>query len=419
MSRSYGDRGTYGAHPLTGRLPMTFVAFMPTDEPACARINPMSNDPFNIPLDELRKRRSAKWTLAPEGALPLWVAEMDVRLAEPITARLREAIDLSDTGYSPGDAGLAREFAGFAQRNWDWEVDPELCTGYPDLGASGVATLQHFAGSDGRVVITPPVYNSFYVWLRDAGLVPEEVTLAPDGTPDLDGIDRALASGIRVVLISNPHNPFGRLWRREELTELAEIADRNNATVISDEIHAPLTHPGNTFVPFLTVSETARRRGIALHSASKAWNLAGLKSSLVVRAPESPTFPVAEEAPWSMGLLGVLAAEVAFSPAGEPWLYDVRSRLQERSRHVLDRLASELPKVRVAIPEAGYLMWLDLREAMPADNDPSATLVAKEKLFLSPGHWYGEAGRGFARLNIATSETILDDALDRLVRAAS
>lgn len=189
---------------------------------------------------------------------------MDVRLAEPITAALREAEESSDTGY-PGDGpAYAEAFAAFADARWGWHGDPQLCIGYPDLNASGVAVVAHFARAEGRVVITPPVYNAFYVWRNDAGLQPVEVPLGVNtGIPDLDGIAAALADGVRVVLISNPHNPLGRLWRREESARLADLAAQHDAVVISDEIHAPLTFPGQEFVPYLTVSENASTRGLA------------------------------------------------------------------------------------------------------------------------------------------------------------
>lgn len=381
----------------------------------------MITDPFDIPLDQLRRRASAKWSRVAPDALPLWVAEMDVRLADPISARLQEAVELGDTGYCGSIDRMATEFAGFAQRNWEWSPDPALCIGYPDLGAAGRATLTGLAGDDRRVLITPPVYNAFYMWLRDAGLQVVEASLAtPSGEPDLEAIGRAFADGVKVALISNPHNPLGRLWRRDELSALADLAERYGASVVSDEIHAPLTHPGRSFVPFLTVSDAARAHGVAMHSASKAWNLAGLKASMVVRDAASPQFHIEEEAGWNLGHFGILAAEVAWSPAGEPWLNDIRGRLAERAHHVAQRLASDLTKARVVIPEASYLLWVDLREVLPGVDDPAAVIEQRTGLVVSPGPIFGgAAGAGHVRMNLGTSMTILDDAVDRMVRALS
>lgn len=383
-------------------------------------------DPFDIPLDELRRRRSAKWTIAPAGSLPLWVAEMDVRLAAPVREALQEALDVSDTGYAGDSTGLAEAFAGYAARTWGWRPDPALMAAFPDLAASGTAALARFAGEDGRAVVTTPVYNAFFEWLTEAGVTPVEVPLARTGSdgggdgsdvaPDLEGIGRALADGARTVLISSPHNPLGRLWRRAELERLAEMADAHGAVVIADEIHAPLTHPGHEFVPFLSVSEAARRCGIALHSASKGWNVAGLKASLVVRADGGPTLPVPSSARSGLGLLGVIAGEAAFT-AGDGWIDDVRARLADRAAHARDRLAAELPAARAVAPEAGYLMWVDLADALPGDEDPAATILARTGLYVSAGHAFGELGRTCVRLNLGTSWTVLDEAIDRLVSA--
>lgn len=379
-------------------------------------------DPFDIPLAELRHRRSAKWTRIPEGALPLWVAEMDVRLAGPIRERLADALAIDDTGYAGDPSAYKEALAGFAERTWGWRPDPAGMTLYPDLAASGAVALAQLAGDDSRAVICPPVYNAFYRWLEDAGVRGVEVPLhtggADPGSPDLDGIERALADGVRVVLISSPHNPLGRLWRREELERLAVIADRHGATVIADEIHAPLAHPGHEFVPYLSLGPAARRSGVALHSASKAWNLAGLKASALIRAEEGPRLEHTPEVEFSIGLMGLLAGEVAFSPESGPWLDDVRERLAARAAHVIARLGAELPAAHVAAPEAGYLLWVDLREAMPGDDEPAATILERTGLFVSAGHHFGDAGRGFVRLNVGTSMEIVDDAIDRLVRAA-
>ncbi|MDO5662793.1 MAG: aminotransferase class I/II-fold pyridoxal phosphate-dependent enzyme [Brachybacterium sp.] len=379
-------------------------------------------DPFDFPLEQLRRRRSAKWTRIDPDALPLWVAEMDVHLAEGIRSRLQEALDLSDTGYSGDPTRMKDAFASFARDVWDWDPDPARMTAYPDLAASGVAALAHFAGDDRRAVLCPPVYNAFTFWFQDAGVTPVEVPLitgAEDpGAPDLAGIERAFADGVRVALISSPHNPLGRLWRREELSRLAQIAAAHDAVVIADEIHAPLTHPGHEFVPYLSVSEDARRTGIALHSASKGWNLAGLKASLTVETADGPRLPHSSEVEYSIGLFGLLAAEAAFSD-GRDWLENVRACIAERAAHVAARLKAELPAAGLTVPEAGYLMWIDLREVLPDEDRPAHLIHRRSGLFLSPGHTFGTPGRGHVRLNLATSWTILDDAIDRLVAAVN
>lgn len=228
-------------------------------------------DPFDLPLETLQRRRSAKWTHAPHPGLPMWVAEMDVRLAEPITRVLHDAIELGDTGY-PGDhAALAEAFAGFAERRWGWRPDVSRTQTFSDLGASGAALLRLLAGPSGTVVLTTPVYNAFQLWCAAAGVTPVEVPLRPateSARLDIDGIEQALAAGTRLVMLCSPHNPTGAVPTREELVALADAAERHGAIVIADEIHAPLTHPGTDFTPYLSVSDAARRTGVCIDRKS-------------------------------------------------------------------------------------------------------------------------------------------------------
>lgn len=378
------------------------------------------SDPFDIPLETLRRRTSAKWSRVGKNALPLWVAEMDVELAPAITQRCQEAIALGDTGYSGDTTAMREAFANFAQSRWGWGLDAQECYTYPELSMCGAELMAQFAGIDGRVIITPPVYNSFYQWAKAADVELVEVPLKNDpyGAPDLDAIDAAFADGVPAILISQPHNPYGRLWTREELMSLAASAHKHGAKVISDEIHAPLTYPGEEFVPFLSVSDEARACGVALHSASKAWNTPGLKASIVVRDENGPTFKRSDETDWMLGNLGVCATEEAFKNSVE-WLDTVCEQLVIRRDHIEKRLSDALPDVRMSHPEAGYLMWLDMRDVLPGLDEPGAYIHEKTDLFLAEGNKYGAIGAGHVRLNFATSMTILDDALDRIISACT
>ena len=379
----------------------------------------VSADPFDIPLATLRRRRSAKWTLAPDGSLPAWVAEMDVTLAPAVASALHDAGDLSDTGYAGDDGSFVAAFGSFASARWGWQPAPERCLVFADLSASGSSVLTQLAGSDGRVAFTPPVYNAFYSWLAASGLQAVEVPLvdvSTGGKFDLSGMASVLASGVRVILLSHPHNPTGRVWTADELAAVADLAESAGATVVSDEIHAPLTYPGVPFTPFLTVSPAARRVGVALHSASKAFNLAGLKASVVVTDPAGPSVQHGDEDAWGVGLFGLLAGEAAFRD-GTEWLDAVASGLAARAEHIRSRLADS--PIGYQPPTASFLAWLDFRSALPGDDDPAATILSRTGLFLSSGPTFGTGGAGFARLNFATSWDLLDDALDRVLAAVS
>lgn len=379
--------------------------------------------PFDaVTLAELRERRSAKWSHYPADVLPAWVAEMDYPLATPITRALTAAILRHDCGYADvGDLGSV--FAGWAAATYGWSIAPADVRLVADV-MTAVAELVRLATEPGdAIVIDPPVYPPFASTILGHGRRLVQVPLGSDGGRpclDLDGLARAYAGGARMHLLCSPHNPTGIVHSHASLAALAELADRHGVLVVADEIHAPLTLAGATHVPFLAVSEAAARRGVGLASASKTWNLAGLKAALVVTAsPEAKaaTARLGPELAWHAGHLGVLAARAAFLD-GEPWRQQVKAIL-DRNRALLGRLlAAALPEVRYRPPEAGYLAWLDCA-GLGLARDPAAVFLERGRVALSPGPSFGPGGAGHARLNLATTRALLEDAVGRMAAAVA
>ncbi|WP_331454260.1 aminotransferase class I/II-fold pyridoxal phosphate-dependent enzyme [Microbacterium mangrovi] len=233
------------------------------------------------PMATLRRRTSEKWRSYPDDVLPMFVAEMDFPLAPAIKTALHEAVELGDTGYiNPFDRGAARAFSDFAAARWGWTPDPRRMGITTDVSVVIVESLRRLIAPGDGVIITPPVYPPFYDMVPEAGGTVVEVPLTDDGAQyrlDLAGIDRALAAGARGILLCSPHNPVGLVHDRATLAELSRIVARHGGLVIADEIHAPLTHHGVEFTPYLTVSDEAREHAIAAESGSKAFNLAGLR----------------------------------------------------------------------------------------------------------------------------------------------
>lgn len=378
--------------------------------------------PFSLTLEDMRTHRSAKWSRIPEGVLPAWTAEMDVRTAPAIAEALQLAISRSDFGYAGAPEPVVEAFAGFARDTWGWDLaaTPGRARLFADVGHGASEILRALAEPGDRVVINPPVYLSFYPWLAKLGLEPLEVPMldvASGGRLDLDGMRHALASGARLILLCSPHNPLGYVYSAEELAAVADLAAEHDAVVISDEIHAPLVHPGSPrpFVPFLTVSDTAREVGIALHSPSKAWNTAGLKLAIGVTAAEGRWPHLAGETDWAPSILGQYAAIAAYTD-GRDWLDRVRAEIEERTAQLVPLLAEHLPAVRCQPGHASYLAWLDCRELHLGD-DPARTFLEKGRVMLSPGPAFGAGGAGHARLNIGTSPELMTEAVRRMAAA--
>jgi cystathionine beta-lyase len=377
-----------------------------------ASLNPELTE---IPLERLRRRRSAKWAMHPE-ALPAWVAEMDFPLATPVKRALVEAVELDDCGYAaPAEFGLAEAFAEFAAARLGWEVDPAAVSATPNVVAAITAVLATIVEPGARVVINPPVYHPFFAIVAELGCELAEAPLV-DGELDLEAVEREFAAGAAALILCSPHNPSGSVPSREQLAAIAESAARHGAWVLADEIHAPLTLPGAEHVSFLTVSEAAREHGVAFSSASKTFNLAGLQCAQIVTASERGAALV-ERLPFLAkhgGHLGAIASIAAFREGG-PWLDDVLAVLDNNRTLLAELLADRLPEVGYQPPRAGYLAWLDFRE-LGLGDDPAEAILERGGLALNSGPTFGPQGAGFARLNIGTTPALVTDAVERIAR---
>jgi cysteine-S-conjugate beta-lyase len=374
------------------------------------------------PVEELRGiRTSIKWTRYAPEVLPLFVAEMDYGVAPEIQEALIERVRSSDLGYLDGPGPLAPAFAEFARTRWGWDVAPERVHLATDVSVGIVETLRLALPDGGPVAITPPVYPPFFELVDEARCQVHEVPLTEQWgvyTLDLDGLERAFQDGVRVFLLCNPHNPVGLVHDRATLERLAELAARHDVLVISDEIHAPLTHPGVTFTPFASVAEPAGARSVCVTSASKGWNLAGVKCSVIVAGDDRSAAlldTLNDEVACRTSILGLHANLAAYTRCVD-WLEDAVGRIAQNERLLAKLLAEHLPGVVYARPRAGYLAWLDFR-GIGLGDDPSVPLREHAYVALNSGLGFGREGRGHARLNLACSPETLREAVVRIASA--
>jgi cystathionine beta-lyase len=379
---------------------------------------PLNPDLTELPLERLRLRRSVKWSRYPADVLPAFVAELDFPLAEPVRVALAEAVELDDTGYAwPESIGLAEAFAAFTEQRLDWSVDPSRVSPAPDVVGAIASVLRELTEPGNKVLINTPVYHPFFGLIEELGCALAEAPLDA-GQLDVEAIEQRFAEGAKALILCSPHNPVGTTPSREQLAAIAAVAERHDAWVLADEIHAPLTLPGAEHVPFLTVSEAAAARGIAFCSASKTFNLAGLHCAQIVTASDEAA-AVIERLPFlatHCAHFGAIAAVAAFRDGGA-WLDDVLAVLDHNRRLLAELLAERLPEVGYAQPQAGYLAWLDLR-ALDLGGDPAAALLERGKVALSPGPDFGPQGAGYARLNYGTSPALLEEIVRRVAKGA-
>jgi bifunctional pyridoxal-dependent enzyme with beta-cystathionase and maltose regulon repressor activities len=375
--------------------------------------------PFAPDVSWLRAKQGVKWRRPGPDLLPAWVADMDFPVAEPIRRALSDAIGRGDLGYPDWpEHPLADLFAERMAARYGWRPAAAQVRGLTDL-IQGLQIVTDLATQPGdAIVLTVPNYPPFLASVPRQGrrIAPLHLVEA-DGTPrwDLERLDHELRRDpARLLLLVNPHNPSGRVFHRDELAALAELVLRHDLLVISDEIHADLTYAGHRHVPFASLDDSIAARTITLTSATKAFNIAGLRCAVAHVGPAELRARWDAQPPDLYGAINVLGVEAtrAAWQHGDPWLDAVRAELTARRDRLGERLAG-LP-VRYRPPEATYLAWLDWS---PAGLEPDAAeFFRRAGVELSPGPEFGGAPQ-HARLNFATSEEVLDEILDRMQKA--
>lgn len=374
--------------------------------------------------DALRAGGGLKWThYGP--AIGAFVAEMDFGTAPAVSAALHEAVDRGRLGYLTTDAAddMARACANWQLRRYGWSVPAGWITPLPDVIAGLQAAIEHFTAPGTPVVLPTPAYMPF---LKVPGALGRELVQVPmierDGRPgyDLDGIARALGGRPGLVVHVNPHNPLGRVFTAEEQLAVADVVEAAGARVFADEIHAPLVYPGATHRPYASLSPATARHTVTATSASKAWNVPGLKAAQLILSD------AADAAHWSeAGFMfshgastpGVLASTAAYDSGG-PWLDGVLRYLDGNRRLLGELLTERLPGVRYAEPEGTYLAWLDCRD-LGVWGSVGQFFLEQAGVALVDGPECGAPGAGHVRLNFATPRDVLVRIVDRMAAAVA
>jgi cysteine-S-conjugate beta-lyase len=376
----------------------------------------------DLDAERLQRRLSEKWRRYP-AMLPAWVAEMDYPIAPAIRAVLERAIELNDFGYPAGrdERDVPEAFAERMRQRFGWNAEAERVLVLSDVVQGLYLALLAFTAPGDGVLVQTPIYPPFFSCVRETGrrlLASPLVDLGGRHGIDFDRL-RAEAPGVRALLLCHPHNPTGRCFTRAELEGLAELALEHDWVVLSDEIHADLTHPGHAFVPFAALGPELAERTITFSSASKAFNIAGLRCALAHFGSDERVAAFERVLPrHARGGVGILSqhATVAAWREGEAWLDEVRAALDARRKQLIEQLRLQLPEARVYLPDATYLAWLDLR-ALELAPSPAEFFRRNARVALSDGRYFGEGFEGYARINFATSGALLGEIIERMAAA--
>ena len=386
----------------------------------------MSASPIDfdrLDLAALRRRRGEKWQLYGPDVLPAWVAEMDFPLCAPVRRVLESALEIDDLGY-PLDVQPDALPAAFVERmesRFGWRPDPRGIEVLTDVVQGIYIAIDQFSAPGEGVLVQTPVYAPFLSAVRELGRRLVESPLVAGDTRyeiDFDFLRHAIDPSTRVFLLCNPQNPTGRVFERRELETLAELALAHDLVVVADEIHADLVYDSRRHIPFASLSPEVEARTLTLTSATKAFNIPGLRCAIAHFGSEALRKRFARVPRHVRGGLGSLgqAATVAAWREGQPWLDAVLAYLDGNRRSVARFVAERLPGVRSFEPEATFLAWLDCR-ALELEPSPQQFFLEHARVALSDGSVFGAPGRGFARLNFATSRPLLDEIGTRIEKS--
>ena len=378
----------------------------------------MAEEVRALTLSELRKRKSVKWRHFPSDVLPLPVAEMDFPTAPKIKAALTDMVERSDTGYLGPFPELFDAFANFSAKRWGWQVDTKQMRIATDVGVGIVEIMRVLIKPGEKVMLNSPVYENIWRWISEVHATTVDTPLSEDNLSyrlDLTAIEKEYQNGVKVHILCNPHNPVGAVFSKNQLSELADLAKKYQVVILSDEIHAPLTYDAKTYTPFLNVSQNAKEVGITITSASKSFNLAGLKCAVIITESTKLQERINLMPPavtWRASLFGAVASTAAYAESVD-WLDGLLITLDQNRKLVEKLIASKVPAIKYRIPDFGYLAWLDL-SALGLGEDPAAAILEKGKLAVNGGVLYGPKHKNFVRLNFGTSPEIITEAFDRL-----
>lgn len=373
-------------------------------------------------MTQLRARECAKWRHYPSDVLPLWVAEMDFALADGIKAAIKAHVDSDDLGYPPreGMSGLREAVAERLERRYGARFPVDGISALGSTVAGMVYGCRAFAEPGDEVLLLTPLYPPFKRSVVETGRVPVEVELVrgPERYEvDMDALRAAVTPRTRLLMLCNPHNPIGIMYRREELEAIAELVLEHDLWVVSDELHADISY-GGRHVPFASLAPEVAARTVTLYGPTKAFNFPGLGICFALTSgPE-----VKERLASSTGGLHswpsrlAEAAALAAYRGCDDWLEQALAYLRANRDRVVAFVRESLPGASVHVPEATYLAWLDLR-ATGLGDAPAARLAETAKVGLNEGADFGAGGEGFARLNFATCQEVLEEALARLASA--
>lgn len=360
----------------------------------------------------------------PEDILPLWVADMDFMTTNEVISELKKCVELGVYGYSESKEDYFKVIQNWYQRYFQWHLEPSWLIKTPGVVFAISAAIRAYTKENDSIIIQTPVYYPFYEVILDnkRNLVTNPLLLKNDHY-EIDFIDferKIIENNVKLFILCSPHNPVGRVWRKDELINLGKICLKHNVKVISDEIHCDFTYPGHKHYVFASLDPQFLMNTVTCTSPSKTFNLAGLQVSNIfipnLKMKKKFEKAVAQTGYSQLNLFGLVACKAAYE-FGDIWLKELKLYLIQNLDYIRNFLKNELPLVSLIEPEGTYLVWLDFRKLNLSEEKLEKLIVEKAGLWLDSGKMFGIEGVGFQRINIACPISILEKALFKLKEA--
>ncbi|WP_313431534.1 MalY/PatB family protein, partial [Siminovitchia terrae] len=355
--------------------------------------------------------------------LPMWVADMDFRPPKEVSDALKEKVDHGIFGYTIVTESLNEAICDWTNTRHDWSIKPEWLLYSPGVIPSVHTAIQAFTEPGDKILVQSPVYTPFFHMIeRNSREVAISQLILKNGRYeiDFDDFEKKLGSGVKMLLLSSPHNPAGRVWEKEELIKIAELCKKYNVLIASDEIHADLVPAPHKHIPIASLDESFADITLTFMAPTKTFNLAGVQASfMVVPNKTLRTKIAAVQASDGFSMLntfGSIAMEAAYRHGGA-WLDEVLEYIRSNIDYVKETISSQLPDLDVIDPEGTYLVWIDCRKLGLSDAELKKRILEKGKLALNFGHAYGPGGEGFVRMNVACPKETVIEGVKRLQMA--
>jgi cysteine-S-conjugate beta-lyase len=355
-----------------------------------------------------------------DDVLPMWVADMDFKTPSFIMDAIKERTNHEILGYTIKGKSFYESIVNWMENRHQWKIKSDWISNSPGVVPALALIVQAFTRPGDKIIVQSPVYFPFFSTVLDNGrqLINNEL-IYKNGTYtiDFDNFEKQIDSRTRMIIFCSPHNPVGRVWKREELEKLAQICTKNNILMVSDEIHSDIILKGHKHIPFASISEAAAQNSISTFAPSKTFNLAGLSTSFLI-IPNIKLKTIYDNFLFDLHLksgniFGDIALEASYTH-GHQWVDEMIAYLEANIEMVREFTKKHSNRIELVEPESTYLLWLDFRELKISDIALKEFIIKRAKLGMNPGTQFGNGGQGFMRMNVACPKSVVKQALSQL-----